>query len=123
MILVLRGLSYLLWCEMLLRSIPNRPLYGCLSKKKIAPRVKPFRTAPEIVHAVDIACVFYFKRVRCLQRSVVTTLMLRKSGFAAELVVGTRVVPFEHHAWVECEGSVLNDKPYVTSIYVELCRV
>jgi len=69
-------------------------------------------SAPElIVWAVDEACVWYFTRVFCLQRSAVTVWLMRRRGFAASLVIGYRPVPFESHAWVEIDGRVVNDRP------------
>jgi hypothetical protein len=73
-------------------------------------------------HAIDLACVFYFKQVLCLQRSAATTLLLRRHGYAAEMVLGAQLVPFKSHAWVEVDAQVVNDKPYVRDIYEELER-
>jgi hypothetical protein len=71
---------------------------------------------------MDYACVFYFKCVACLQRSAATTLLLRRHGFGAELVIGAKLLPFCSHAWVEFEGTVINDKPYMHAIYKVLER-
>lgn len=68
-------------------------------------------TAEDIVWSVDEACVWYVKRAACLQRSVVATWLLRRHGFAAELIIGCRPLPFESHAWVEVDGRVVNDLP------------
>ena len=80
------------------------------------------RSAEEVCHAMDLACVFYPKRVFCLQRSVATTLLLRRHGICAEMVVGAQMLPFRSHAWVELDGVVINDKPYVRDIYRTLER-
>src|SRR5260370_3903772 len=63
----------------------------------------------DVIWAVDEACVWYVKRVACLQRSAVATWLLRRYGFRAELVIGYRPLPFESHAWVEVDGHVVND--------------
>ena len=76
----------------------------------------------ELCHAMDLACVFYFKRVFCLQRSAATTLLLRRHGWNAGMVIGAQIVPFKSHAWVEINGTVVNDKPYVLDIYQVLER-
>jgi hypothetical protein len=76
----------------------------------------------ELCHAMDLACVFYFKRVLCLQRSAATTLLLRRHGWRAEMVIGVQIVPFRSHAWVEIDSAVVNDKPYVLDIYWVLER-
>jgi hypothetical protein len=75
-----------------------------------------------ICHAVDLACVFYFKRVLCLQRSAATTVLLRQHGWAAEMLIGAQLMPFESHAWVELDGKVVNDKPYIGEIFQTLDR-
>lgn len=76
----------------------------------------------DLCHAVDLACVFYFNQVFCLQRSAATTVMLRRYGWKAEMVIGARISPPESHAWVEIERSVVNDKPYMLEMYQELER-
>ena len=80
------------------------------------------RSAEEICRAVDLACIFYPKRVFCLQRSAAATILLRHSGIRAEMVLGAQLQPFRFHAWVELEGVVLNDRPYVRDIYQTLER-
>jgi hypothetical protein len=71
----------------------------------------------EICSAVEKACVWYPKKALCLQRSAVTTCILRSYGIPANLVVGVRPMPFLAHAWVEAEGSVVNDFPNVRKFY------
>ena len=75
-----------------------------------------------ISHAVDLACVFYPKPVLCLQRSSTLVTLLRRAGIAADVIVGAQILPPRRHAWVECEGSVVNDKPYMRELYRELDR-
>lgn len=70
-----------------------------------------------ICHAVDVASVWYWKQVTCLQRSAAATCLLRQNGHAAELVLGTQSLPFRAHAWVEVGGGVVNDKPYISELY------
>lgn len=84
--------------------------------------VLPARSASSIPNerlsrAMDYACVFYFKRVQCLQRSAATTLLLRRHGWKAEMVTGVQIIPYYAHAWVEINGEVVNDKPYMRDIY------
>jgi hypothetical protein len=81
-----------------------------------------FIATEELSHAMDLACVFYFKRVRCLQRSAATTALLRRYGWTPEMVTGAQILPYEFHAWVEIDGVVVNDKPYMHEIYQVLER-
>lgn len=76
----------------------------------------------DLCHAMDLACVFYIKPVLCLQRCAATTLLLRRYGYRAEMVIGAHLVPFKAHAWVEIEGVVVNDKPYILDTYEVLER-
>ena len=75
-----------------------------------------------ICSAVDMACVWYWKEVLCLQRSAVTTCLLRRYGIPAQLVIGAQQIPLKAHAWVEVDGNVVNDKPYTREIYATLDR-
>jgi hypothetical protein len=79
-------------------------------------------SSEELCHAIDLACAFYPKRVMCLQRSAATTLLLRRYGMRAEMVIGAQLLPFKSHAWVEINGKVINDKPYMLEIYRPLER-
>jgi len=74
----------------------------------------------KICSAVDLACVWYWKHVLCLQRSAAAACLLRDSGVPAELVIGAQHMPFRAHAWVEVEGRVVNDKSYTNEMYAVL---
>lgn len=76
----------------------------------------------EICSAVDMACIWYWKEVLCLQRSAATACLLKKYGVAAQMVIGAQQMPFKAHAWVEVDGRVVNDKPYTPEIYAVLDR-
>jgi hypothetical protein len=119
--LVLRAFLELLRCERHLRSRNFAALHEKVRRCSGRESKKP--NLPESVcHAVDLACIWYFKEVECLQRSVVTARLLRSSGIPASLVIGVRHVPFKAHAWVEVDGRVVNDKPYVNELYAVLDR-
>lgn len=67
--------------------------------------------------AVEIGAALYFKQVHCLQRSCVGTHLLREAGWDAHLTIGVQIVPFSSHAWIELDGAVVNDRPYVREKY------
>lgn len=79
-------------------------------------------TAARICAAVDMACIWYWKQVLCLQRSAATACLLREHGVPAEMVIGAQQTPFKAHAWVETSGQVVNDRPYMPEIYQVLDR-
>jgi len=71
----------------------------------------------QVCSAVDLACVLYWKQVLCLQRSVVTTCLLRSHGVPAQLVIGAQRMPFKAHAWVEVANRVVSDQPDMRELY------
>ncbi len=75
-----------------------------------------------ICAAVDMACIWYWKEVLCLQRSAATACLLKRHGVPAQMVIGAQQLPFRAHAWVEVDGRVVNDKPYVAELYPILER-
>lgn len=74
----------------------------------------------QICSAVDMACIWYRKEVRCLQRSAATACLLKDFGIPARMVIGARQIPFKAHAWVEVNERVVNDKPYMSELYLVL---
>lgn len=74
-------------------------------------------SAARICTAVDMACIWYWKQVFCLQRSAATACLLKRYGVPAKMVIGAQQMPFKAHAWVEVSGRVVNDKPYVRELY------
>jgi len=64
-----------------------------------------------ICEAVRSVAPFYWKPIRCLQRSIVTARLMQHYGIPAEVVIGYRAVPFFSHAWVEVAGRAANDSP------------
>jgi Transglutaminase-like superfamily len=94
-------------------------------------RVRSYPTAKEsvgpngierICAAMDVACIWYWKEALCLQRSAATACLLKRCGIPAQMVIGAQQMPFKAHAWVEVDGRVVNDKPYMTEIYAVLDR-
>ena len=106
---VARPAGFARLCEWLARRRPSRR--------------RRFADPEALVWSVDEACVWYVKRAACLQRSVVATWLLRREGFAAEMVIGCRPLPFESHAWVEVDGRVVNDLPQYQRAFTVLNRL
>lgn len=79
-------------------------------------------TVEKICSAVDMACIWYWKEVLCLQRSAAAACLLKKHGVPAQMVIGARQMPFRSHAWVEVAGRVVNDKPYIPEVYAVIER-
>ena len=116
--LVLESWLLLLYFEFVVRFRGLKVLHEIVRSEKVRDANDPiFPSSTDLCHAVDLACVFYFRQVMCLQRSAATTLLLRRHGWDGEMVIGAQILPFKSHAWVEIRGSVVNDKPYMLDIY------
>jgi len=76
----------------------------------------------QINDAVTRALTWYPKQAMCLQRSAVTTNLLRSSGIPAQMIIGCQKLPFLVHAWVEVDHEVVNDRPRVQEIHKVLDR-
>jgi hypothetical protein len=121
--LVLQSWLLLFRIEIVMLFSDFKSLRRLVSRYSIRPTGSVVRPSREdLGHAIDLACVFYFKHVLCLQRSAATTLLLRSHGWDAELVIGAQIFPFKSHAWVEVGKSIVNDKPYLLDIYQVLER-
>jgi len=76
----------------------------------------------QVCAAADMACIWYWKEVLCLQRSAATACLLKECGVMAEMVIGVQQLPFKSHAWVEVDGKVVSDKPYMRDMYAVIER-
>lgn len=74
----------------------------------------------KVCAALDVACIWYWKEVLCLQRSAATACLLKQYGVPAQMMIGAQQMPFKAHAWVEVDGRVVSDKPYMREIYAVL---
>ncbi|MCU1300730.1 MAG: hypothetical protein JWQ87_1014 [Candidatus Sulfotelmatobacter sp.] len=77
-------------------------------------------TVEKVCAAVDMACIWYWKEVLCLQRSAASACLLKRHGVVAQMMIGAQQMPFKAHAWVEVDGRVVNDKPYMREMYAVL---
>jgi len=115
-------------CALLLADIglhiPFRRLMWCVRHFPVLGRSSDsLRRTKLICFAVDEASIWYFKRVECLQRSVVAVFLLRLYGVPADLVIGYRQLPFESHAWVEVDGMIVNDRPQYCRLFTPIERL
>ena len=121
--LVLKAILKLCRCEFDLLRNDFYALHEWIRRRPVRRRTEPKAEDVErICRAVDIACIWYWKQVLCLQRSAATVSLLRDYGVPADMVIGAQQMPFRAHAWVEVRGRIVNDKPYVSEIYAVLDR-
>lgn len=73
-------------------------------------------TAPDIARVVNLVSAQMFRAI-CLPRSMTLWWMLGRRGIASELRIGVRKEAsiFTAHAWLECQGIVLNDSAEVST--------
>jgi hypothetical protein len=119
---VLRAYGELIYFDMYLSRGNFAALYNKIRALPVENHMPDPRAVATICRAVDVACICYWKRVLCLQRSAATASLLKKNGVPATLVLGAKQMPFKAHAWVEVESCVVNDKPYMHEIYTVLDR-
>ena len=93
---------------------PCRGLRGVRPERRrrvAAPGMESVQIESALCEAVRAVGPFYWKPIRCLQRSIVTARLMRDRGIPAEVVIGYRAAPFFSHAWIEVDGRVANDSP------------
>jgi hypothetical protein len=93
-----------------------------VSRWKVAQRKTLGDKVGRVCEAINYACIWYPKRVLCLQRSAVTTCLLRHCGVPARMVMGAQSLPFKAHAWTEVDGHAINERRDVQKIYGVLER-
>jgi Transglutaminase-like superfamily len=121
--LLIRAYAQLTKMGLVMRFGSLEQIHSLVKNESVTPRANGRTVDVEtICHSIDLACTLYLKSILCLQRSAATTILLRRYGWSAELVIGAQVLPFKSHAWVEVDGTVVNDKPYTPEIYVVLER-
>jgi hypothetical protein len=76
----------------------------------------------QVCTAVNNACVWYPRSIRCVQRSVITTCLMRRCGVPANIVLGAQLLPFRAHAWTEVNGRPINERREVQNHYQVLER-
>jgi len=97
-------------------------LYGKVRNCRVRSQEPIHDAAGRICAAMDMACIWYWKEARCLQRSAATACLLKQYGVKAQMIIGAQQMPFKAHAWVEVDGRVVNDKPYMREMYAVLDR-
>jgi transglutaminase superfamily protein len=118
--LVLRAHLKLIQFDLYLARGNFNALYEKVRRCSVRQISTPATTVEQICAAVDLACIWYWKEVRCLQRSAATACLLKHHGIPAQLMIGAQQMPFKAHAWVEVDDRVVNDKPYMREMYAVL---
>jgi|SRR5260370_21249203 hypothetical protein len=120
--LFLKAYLMLIYFDLYLASGNFAALYEKVRSCQVCVRKPPTGAIEQICSALDLASIWYWKKVLCLQRSAATTCLLRRAGVPAQMVIGAQQLPFKAHAWVEVDGRVVNDRPYAPEMYSVLDR-
>jgi hypothetical protein len=120
--LVLRAYWKLIYFDLYLARVNFAALHLRVRQFPLGRGILSGDITARVCAAVDMACIWYWKEVLCLQRSAATACLLRQCGVPAQMVIGAQQMPFKAHAWVEVEGRIVNDKPYVRDRYAVLER-
>lgn len=115
---ILLALIALSACDLLGLSRDFTAMYEFVRGWEKAGRKSDPDTVIRIRRAMAYACVWYPKRVLCLQRSAVLTCLLRWSGVPAEMVMGAQIVPFKAHAWTEIHNSPIDESKDVRKTFL-----
>lgn len=122
--LLLRTFFELIRFDLVNRLGGFRRVYSSVQQLTVS---SPTQTQAEVIaricEIVNFACCFYWKPVLCLQRTVVTTRLLRAHGVEAKMVIAYRPSPFFSHSWVEVDGRIINDSPAYQERLIVLDRV
>ena len=120
--LILKAYWKLIYFDLYLARGNFAALYNTVRTFPVGGQPAASDSIERICSAVDMACIWYWKEVLCLQRSAAAACLLKKYGVPAQLVIGAQQMPFKAHAWVEVDGRVVNDKPYTPEVYAVLDR-
>jgi hypothetical protein len=120
--LVLKAYLRLIQFDLYLARGNFAALYDKVRNYPVGTRTPASDDIERINYAIDMACIWYYKEALCLQRSAATACLLKKYGVPAQMVIGAQQMPFKAHAWVEVDGRVVNDKPYMHEMYSVLDR-
>jgi hypothetical protein len=92
-------------------------LYRSLQRYPIAMERSPNLDIDAIEDAVQLASIWYWKRILCLQRSCCLFWMLRDAGIPARLQIGAQHWPPRTHAWVNVDGRIVGDMPHKVQLF------
>jgi hypothetical protein len=120
------SLVYLNLTNFLLSLFRYQDLYNFLKDriplKERLPQDIAILQAIEMAEVVELAARRRLVNATCLRRSLVLWYLLRREGIDSNLRFGVRKAAAEimGHAWVEIEGSVINDDESITKQFTPM---
>lgn len=87
------------------------PTLARLERRKLRQRPRAERTTlPAIAAAFERCNAIFSPLDQCLPRSIAVAHRLIDLGHVPTFLMGVRAEPFGAHAWVECDGTIVNDR-------------
>ena len=103
--------------DLVLKVSGFKQLYNLVRQWPTAERSVGPEIVPQMWSEIRRGITWYPRQVMCLQRSAVTTWLLRSRGAQAQMVIGCQRRPFLVHAWTEVNGEVVNDRQSVRELH------
>ena len=115
----------LLWVDFTISCLPYPWWKGWLAQSMnlSSPAVSPNPEATErLVYLINAAANHHIGKPTCLRRSLTLREMLKRRKIPAILRMGIRKEGsrVDAHAWTECNGTVINDSPDVSTRFSPL---
>jgi len=114
---VLEALIGLVVFDVKMKTGGVKEIQNWISKIRFREAVTDSEAIPSVCSAVERACVYYPVKKACLPRSAVLTCLLRRRGVPARLILAGRKMPVQAHAWVEVNGTPINEAVTIIKIY------
>jgi len=108
--------------ELVLRVLGFKHLYNLVKQWPTAEQDLGPDVTTQLWSEICRGITWYPRQVMCLQRSVVTTWLLRSSGVPGQMVIGCQRRPFLVHAWTEVNDLVVNDRQSVREVHEVIDR-
>ena len=115
MLLTAAACMPIFWLGLRLLGLPRFQAQLERARKPIFPAIT-LPAIKELGELVNIAARHTLGSRTCLTRSLLLGWLLRRRGVQSELRIGVRFTQgaLDAHAWVECEGVPVNDRPDVS---------
>jgi len=121
--LLLAAYASLLLTDVALRTVGFRRLMArvpAAAERRVA--TAQYRRASRFAYWLEVASHRHFVRARCLHRSLALHFWLRRKGLPSHLRIGVRKAGRQllAHAWVEMEGTIVNDEASGIAVFATL---
>lgn len=102
---------YTLWiCNRIISRGGLQGIYNYLNRLKVKYIIEyDSEIINRTISTLNNAYYLFSKKNNCLIYSFALITLLNRMGVVENLILGVRTRPFFSHAWVECNGNIIND--------------